>query len=203
MTSDVAARDGRVPTRRAAGYDVAVTVLLFLAAATGWSDMLLLVSGSVVPGWALCVVLFCAAGLLAGVRAVRFGPDAPRRSRPMGLVRGVAFTAAALSCAVGALDELGAEYHVLHPTGPGGCTAVVRETSFLVLGSGDVYAVGPSRIGWRPSGSWIADDGHRPVAAGMYELHWSERGGHGTLSVHGTATDPIVSGGLASVDCGI
>ncbi|MFF4371730.1 hypothetical protein [Streptomyces sp. NPDC001594] len=203
MTSDVGTRDDRVRIRRAAVYDIAATVLLLLAAAVGWSDMLLLVSGSVVPGWALCVALLCAAGVLVGVRAVRFRPGAPRRSLAMGLVRGVAITAAGLSCAAGALDELGAKYYVLHPTGPNGCTAVVRETSFLVLGSGDVYAVGPSRIGWRPSGSWMADDGHRPITAGTYELHWNEREGHGTLSVHGTETDPILSGGVTDVDCGI
>ncbi|GAA0315384.1 hypothetical protein GCM10010302_63180 [Streptomyces polychromogenes] len=194
--------------RSAAGYDIAVTALLLLAAATGWSDLVLLVSGTVVPGWALCVVLLCAAVVLAGVRAVRVrfatGRTGAAPSRPVALrvVRGVALVAAALSCAAGALDELGAEYYVLNPTGPGGCTAVVRETSFLVIGSGDVYAIGPSRIGWRPSGSWIADDGYRPVAGGAYELNWSERGGGGTLRVHGTDADPIVSGGIASLDCG-
>lgn len=193
--------------RRAAGYDMAVAGLLLLAAATGWSDLVLLVSGSVVPGWALCVVLLCAAAVLSGVRAVRVRSGAgrtgmPSRPLPVRAVRGVALVAAVLSCAAGALDELGAEYYVLHPTGPGGCTAVVRETSFLVIGSGDVYAIGPSHIGWGPSGSWIADDGYRPVARGAYELRWNGRGGRGTIQVHGTETDPIVSGGSASLDCG-
>ncbi|MEU8438672.1 hypothetical protein AB0F18_38475 [Streptomyces sp. NPDC029216] len=194
--------------RRAAAYDIAVTGLLLLAAAVGWSDLVLLVSGTVVSGWELCVVLLCVAVVVGIVRAVRVrstaSTAAPSRPVPMSLARGVAIVAAALSCAAGALDELGAEYYVLDPAGPGGCTAVVRETSFLVIGSGDVYAVGPSHIGWRPSGSWIADDGHRPIGAGTYELRWSEaagRGGHGTLSVHGTPTDPIVSGGIAGVHC--
>ncbi|WP_148710282.1 hypothetical protein [Streptomyces sp. 3211.6] len=193
-------------TGRAAGYDMAGVGLLLLAAAAGWSDMVLLVFGHVVSGWVLCVVLVCAAVVAAGLRALWLRSEAGRtvehsRSALMSGLRVVAATAAVLSCAAGALDELGAEYYVLHPTGPDGCTAVVRETSFLVLGSGDVYAIGASHIGWRPSGSWIADDGHRPIAAGTYELGWHEDGG-GSLTVHGTPGDPIVSGGLATLDCG-
>lgn len=50
------------------------------------------------------------------------------------------------------------------PTGPHGRAAVVRETLFLFAGSSEVYAVGPTGIAWRPSGSWQAADGYRPTA---------------------------------------
>ncbi|MFM9559416.1 hypothetical protein ACKI19_45135, partial [Streptomyces caniscabiei] len=61
------------------------------------------------------------------------------------------------------MDDLvsDAEYHVLRPPGPGGCTAVVRETSFLVIGSGEAYAVGRTGLALGESGSWTVDDGYR------------------------------------------
>ncbi|QOV44643.1 hypothetical protein [Streptomyces chromofuscus] len=137
-----------------------------------------------------------------------------RAGRPAGAVRlprkrapwsrpgnGLLIVAAVLGTAWGAVDDLisGAEYHVLRPSGPGGCTAVVRETSFLVSGSGEAYAVG--RTGWAlgESGSWAVDDGYRPVEAGTYELDWGRDGG--LLRISGTSTDPVLHGGLADIDC--
>ncbi|MFF2412571.1 hypothetical protein [Streptomyces sp. NPDC058092] len=70
----------------------------------------------------------------------------------------------------------------------------------MFAGSGEVYAVGPTGIAWRPSGSWQADDGYRPIAAGTYELRWSRDGG-GTLLVRGTEGNPVMNNGLHSVDC--
>lgn len=75
---------------------------------------------------------------------------------------------------------------------------MVRETSFLFAGSGEVYAVGASGIGWTRS-SWTADDGYEPVASGTYELHWSADGG--TLTVNGTTTNPVWPS-LHELDCG-
>ncbi|MFF9200682.1 hypothetical protein ACF1AE_02400 [Streptomyces sp. NPDC014986] len=109
---------------------------------------------------------------------------------------------AVLGTAWGALDDLisDAEYRVLHPAGPGGCTAVVRETSFLVIGTGEVYAVGRTGLALDESGSWTADDGCRPVDAGTYELSWGREGGH--LRISGTGTDPVLRGGSTDIDCG-
>ncbi|WP_221352262.1 hypothetical protein [Streptomyces beigongshangae] len=102
----------------------------------------------------------------------------------------------------GAADDLisGAEYHVLRPSGPGGCTAVVRETSFLMSGAGEAYAVEHTGLALSEAGSWAVDDGYRPVAAGTYELDWGRDGGD--LEINGTSTDPIVSGGSGDIDCG-
>ncbi|MCN9241805.1 hypothetical protein NGF19_13555 [Streptomyces sp. RY43-2] len=109
--------------------------------------------------------------------------------------------AAVLGTAWGAVDDLvhDAKYHVLHPAGPGGCTAVVRETSFLVIGSGEAYAVGRTGLALGTSGSWTVDDGYRPVDAGTYELGWGRDGGR--LRISGTITDPVIRGGAADIDC--
>ncbi|MCC9740984.1 hypothetical protein [Streptomyces sp. MNU89] len=102
----------------------------------------------------------------------------------------------------GTVDDLisGAEYHVLRPAGPEGCTVVVRETSFLVIGNGEAYAVGATGLALGESGSWVVDDGYRPFDAGTYELDWGRDGG--LLRVSGTGTDPVVSGGLTDIGCG-
>ncbi|WP_406197940.1 hypothetical protein OG920_24620 [Streptomyces europaeiscabiei] len=107
-----------------------------------------------------------------------------------------------LGTAWGAVDDLvsDAEYHVLRPPGPGGCTAVVRETSFLVIGSGEAYAVGRTGLALGESGSWTVDDGYRPIDTGTYELAWGRNGG--LLQISGTSTDPVLHGGPVDVDCG-
>ncbi|MFC9891056.1 hypothetical protein [Streptomyces pilosus] len=108
---------------------------------------------------------------------------------------------AALGITWGAVDDLisNVEYRVLRPAGPGGCTAVVRETSFLVSGSGEVYAVGLTGLAVGEAGSWTVDDGYRPIDAGTYELSWGRDGGH--LRIRGTSTDPVVRGGSTDIDC--
>ncbi len=87
---------------------------------------------------------------------------------------------------------------MLRPTGPGGCTAVVRETSFLVIGDGEAYAVGRTGLALGEAGSWVVDDGYRPVAAGTYKLEWERDGG--LLVVSGSGTDPVVRGGMTDID---
>lgn len=165
--------------------------------------MLLLVVGRVIPSWAVSGALLLLALVLMGVAAVRHRPEDVRKTgRRVALppfLRGLAVVVAVLGSAFGALGDLGAEYHVLHPTGPHGCRAVVRETSFLLAGSGDVYAVGRTGIAWRPVGSWWADDGYRPIAEGTYELRWGPESGSLTLS--GRTTDPVMNA-VHGVDCG-
>ncbi|MFD6276561.1 hypothetical protein ACFWFI_13465 [Streptomyces sp. NPDC060209] len=185
--------------------DVATAGLL-LAAAVGWSSLLLVVMGHVIPGWAVSAALLLVSLIFMGVHAVRHrsaAGRAPARRRALPrFVLALLVAAAGLGSAFGAVSDLtgGADYRILRPTGPDGCLAVVRETSFLKISNGEVYAVGRTGMAWRPSGSWTADDMHRPVADGTYELHWSRSGG--TFTVSGTATDPIVSSELNSLDCG-
>jgi hypothetical protein len=179
---------------------------LALAAAASWSSLLLVVQGRVVPGWgvsaALLVMSLVLRWALARVDRTAGASSHSRKraawARPGGRLL---IVAAVLGTAWGAVDDLvsNAEYHVLRPAGPGGCTAVVRETSFLVIGNGEAYAVGRTGLALGESGSWTVDDGYRPVDAGTYELDWGRDGGF--LQISGTSADPVVRGGSADIDC--
>ncbi|MFD7027843.1 hypothetical protein ACFWAR_07410 [Streptomyces sp. NPDC059917] len=188
---------------RSAPYPVVATACLVLAVAAGWSTILLVVLGHVVPGWAVSAFLLALSPALARALAVRHRATVDRAApwwAPLPrFVRVLLTVAAAVGSALGALDDLGADYHVLRPTGPHGCTVVVRETSFLVAGSGEAYAVGPTGFAWRSSASWTTDDGYRPIATGTYDLNWTRD--DGTLTVHGTPTDPVFTGGPHTLTC--
>ncbi|MCH5676470.1 hypothetical protein [Streptomyces gilvus] len=179
---------------------------LALAAAVSWSGLLLVVRGRVIPGWEvsgalLVLALVVRRALLKAARDTETVRPARKRVTPVRLGEGLLLGAAVLGTAWGAGDDLisDARYHVLSPTGPGGCTAVVRETSFLVVGNGEAYAVGHTGLALGESGSWTVDDGYRPVAAGTYALRWGRDAG--VLRVSGTNTDPVVRGGLTDVSC--
>ncbi|MFH9618858.1 hypothetical protein ACH4MM_34850 [Streptomyces pratensis] len=196
-------RFGRV--KQQVTYLRVATAGLLLGAVVGWSDLLLLVMGHVVPGWTVSAGLFFVSLVLMGVHAARrlSADDRTLSGRALPRVAlGLLAATAGLGCAAGAFSDFmgSAEYRVLEPAGPDGCVAVVRETSFLKISDGEVYAVGSSGVAWRESGSWMADDMHRPVAEGTYELDWNRSGG--TFRVGGTATDPIVSADLNPLDCG-
>ncbi|MBN0048431.1 hypothetical protein JS756_30885 [Streptomyces actuosus] len=180
---------------------------LALAALASWSSLLLVVQGRVIPGWGVSAVLLALSLALrrALTRAHRPTDASRLRQKPTTWVRAgnrLLIVTAVLGTAWGAVDDLvsDAEYLVLRPAGPGGCTAVVRETSFLVIGQGEVYAVGRTGLALGRSGSWTIDDGHRPVRAGTYTLGWGRDGGR--LRIIGTGTDPVVQGGSADIDCG-
>lgn len=187
---------------RSAPFAVVATGCLLLAVAAGWSSMLIVVVGRVIPGWVLSAALIFVSLVLVRVVAVRHRSTvdrtASRRRTLPWFIRGSLVAAAGLGTAFGVLGDYGSEYHILRPTGPDGCTAVVRETSVLFGGRGEVYAVGPTGIAWRPSGDWVADDGYRPIAEGTYQLHWSPDGG--ALTVSGNGHDPVMDG-LQGVDC--
>lgn len=180
---------------------------LVLAAVASWSSLLLVVRGRVVPGWALSAALLVIALVLRWVLTREGGPaDASRLSgkRAVWAWWGncLLIVMAVLGTAGGAVDDLisSAEYHVLRPEGPGGCRAVVRETSFLVIANGEAYAVGRTGLALGESGSWVVDDGYRPIDGGTYALEWGRDGGY--LQISGTSTDPVVRGGSADIDCG-
>ncbi|MFE1554712.1 hypothetical protein ACFW6V_06925 [Streptomyces sp. NPDC058734] len=186
--------------REAAAVDrpyLLALVCAVLAAVVGWTELILVVPGWVLPHWVLGGILLLAA---AAVRIHRLS----RRRPPARAVTGwwwAAFTlpvvVAATGIGLGGLGDVGAEYRVLEPAGPDGCRAVVRENSFLVMGDGSVYAV--KGFGFAlPVSSWIADDNMRPVAAGRYELEWGERSG--VLTLHGREGDPVMPA-LHGVDC--
>ncbi|UUU23764.1 hypothetical protein [Streptomyces sp. DSM 40750] len=180
---------------------------LALAAVASWSSLLLVVQGRVVPGWGVSATLLVVSLLLRwALTQVGRPTDASRHPREPArwarLGSSLLIATAVLGTAWGAVDDLtsDADYRVLRPAGPGGCTAVVRETSFLVIGNGEVYAVGHTGLALGESGSWTVDDGYRPIDAGAYELDWGRDGGRLLLS--GTSTDPILRGGSVDIDCG-
>ncbi|WP_043669620.1 hypothetical protein [Streptomyces xylophagus] len=181
---------------------------LAFAAWASWSNLLLLVWGHVVPGWGVSGVLLVLALVLwrTCLRAARRAEVArllgTRASWWVGLVSRVLIVVAVFGVVWGAAGDLinEAEYHVLRPTGPGGCTAVVRETSFLMIGNGEAYAVGRTGLAWGEAGSWVVDDGYRPVAGGTYKVDWERDGG--LLLISGTSTDPVIRGGMTDIDCG-
>ncbi|MEU9125261.1 hypothetical protein AB0C96_36420 [Streptomyces sp. NPDC048506] len=178
------------------------TGCVLLADVVSWSSVLLVVAGLVIPGWLVSSALLFVLLVLVLVRAVMrrtvASEAAKRRSLPTRLAFALMAGAAGLGSALGAVSDLGADYRILEPQGPDGCRAVTREVSFLFAGSGDVYAVGASGIGWRTS-SWTADDGGRPIATGSYTLHWGLGGG--VLTVSGSAGNPVWPS-LHDVDCG-
>ncbi|MFH8465417.1 hypothetical protein [Streptomyces sp. NPDC017991] len=182
---------------------------LVLAAVGSWSDLLLVVRGRVVPGWGVSAALLVMALVLRWALARvdhLASADAARLPRkravwaPLGTR--LLLVTAVLGTAGGAVGDLfsGAEYHVLRPSGPGGCTAVVREASFLMSGGGEAYAVGRTGLALGESGSWTVDDGYRPVDSGTYALDWGRDAG--LLRISGTSTDPVISGGSTDIDCG-
>ncbi|MER5539434.1 hypothetical protein [Streptomyces mirabilis] len=180
---------------------------LALAAVASWSRLLLVVRGRVVPGWgvsaALLVLSLVLRWALTRVSRPAGASGLPRKRATWArLGNGLLIVTAVLGTAWGAVDDLisDARYHVLRPAGPGSCTVVVRETSFLVIGNGEAYAVGRTGLALGESGSWTVDDGYRPVDAGTYTLHWGRDGG--LLRISGTNTDPVLRGGTAGIDCG-
>jgi hypothetical protein len=186
---------------RAADFCV---LLAFVVLISGWCGLVLVVSGQVVRGWAVCIILLVASLVLVIIRAARrrqSGPGTTKQGRSilgawaLRLMVLVAGTGGLL----GALGDLGfdATYQVLEPQGPDGCRAVVRETSFLMSGGGEVFAVSGVGIGWRMS-DWTADDGYRPIAAGSYTFQWGADSG--ILAIGGSATDPVWPG-IHEVSC--
>lgn len=172
-----------------------------LAGAIGWTDALAVVGGQVIAAWKVggALLLACLALVLAASALSRRSQAAGEEVGPRRWMLVAPAAAAGLGVVWGAVGDLGAEYHVLEPTGPGGCRAVVREASFLLAGSGEVFAVGAGGVGWKPMGSWTADDGIRPIADGSYELKWGPK--EGTLLIHGSNANPVWPA-LHGVSCG-
>lgn len=204
MTEACAQHSVRVPSAVSTAAGIGS---LALAAAASWSSLLLVVQGRVIPGWGVSAALLVVSLVLRWALTRVGRPTGTsrllrKRADRARLGSGLLIVTAVLGTAWGAADDLisNVDYRVLRPAGPGGCTAVVRETSFLVTGNGEVYAVGRTGLALGESGSWTADDGYRPIDAGTYELSWARDGGH--LRISGTSTDPVLSGGSTDIDCG-
>lgn len=168
-----------------------------------WSGVLIVVGTTVVPFWAVALVL------LLGWTALRLGLGAFQVSRPS-LATGwrlLLSTMTASTCLLVPLTAVasgftGPSYVVVEPAGPGGCRVVVAEGSYFKIGSGTVHVAG----GWGPFaprvGSYSTDEGVRPVSTGSYSVSWNGRSG-GFLTVDG----PLLAGagdsgaGLFAFEC--
>ncbi|MEU7476337.1 hypothetical protein AB0A63_10160 [Lentzea sp. NPDC042327] len=168
---------------------VAVVVLVVAAgtsALVAWTAGLVVVAGGwVVPDWAVTGALLVAAGLVVVVRW---------RGRTPWPFRVVAVLTALATLLSGLGDTL-ATYTVLPPDG---CRVVVRETSFLFAGSGDVFLTGPLGVGTRV-GSYRTDDGYLPVASGDYSFRWES--GTGRLGFAGRPGDPVLNLEIEPLRC--
>jgi hypothetical protein len=194
-------------TARVVLYAVVTAGCLLFSVVVSWSDLLLVVMGRVIPGWVLSAVVLALSLILLRVLA-SWHPTgaqtewAPAKSPLPDVVRVLLIGTAVLGSVLSAATDLisSAVYRVLPPESPQGCTVVVRETSFLQAGDGDVYVAGTVGLAWWSSGGWTVDHGYRPVAEGTYELSWNREGG--TFEVRGTPDNPILSGGEHTLACG-
>ncbi|MCQ1953665.1 hypothetical protein [Arthrobacter sp. zg-Y238] len=155
---------------------------LVLPSATGW---ILVVGSRIVSPWPAAAALLLASVAIRWLGSRNGAGDRknPRLHSPVPAL--LAAAVAGVGIAVGSLLDAGTESLILDPQGPEGCRAAVRESAFLMSGSGKVYAVGSHGIG-RLAGEWNTDDGYRPIEAGDYTLVWSAIGGQ--LTVDGAST---------------
>ncbi|ANZ41807.1 hypothetical protein BBK82_43605 [Lentzea guizhouensis] len=153
----------------------------------GWTAGVVVVAGTwVVPDWAVSGGLLVVAFAVALIRWVRM-------AWPFGLVA----VGTSLAVALSWVGDRSATYTVL-PAAPGGCHVVVRETSFLFAGDGEVFLTTPLGIGLG-RGTYVTDDGYRPVTVGNYVFGWEN--GIGSLRLTGKPGDPILRSSVRTLEC--
>lgn len=104
------------------------------------------------------------------------------------LVMGLAVPVVGLVAAGRVMLGLGTSYVLLEPEGPSGCRVVVEESSFLMLGSGRVGAVGragPAHL----QTDYTADDGGQPASTGSAKVTWD--GDEATVELTGAPGQPV------------
>lgn len=147
-------------------------VLVVMASWTGW---IFVIGSYIVRAWMLSSALLVVALILLRLRAkARGGSVGWLRSLVLALLLAAAGAGSAVDVAANMVMDT--EYFVLNPYGPDGCRVVARESSFLMGGSGEAYAVNAFGIG-RRVGQWSVDNGGRPIEAGSYTMKWASDGG--------------------------
>lgn len=178
---------GRLSKRRLGRTSVLCAVAAMMLVVLGWCGLIQVFGPSVLPPWIPGTALLIAAIILNHTaRRVRTG----EKDRIMPVLWRVVSTMAAVGCVVAFIGDafFSANYTVLKPSAPGGCRAVVRESSLLMSGAGQVYSIHPIGVGWR-TGTWTADDGIRPIGDKQYELSWGVAGG--LLTLRGDGRNPV------------
>lgn len=134
------------------------------------------------------MIALLSALVVVGLISLRVAGPRAERSFWRGCCTTVAIYLVGLVVIWRALLGLGTSYVLLEPAGPSGCRVIVEETSFLLLGSGRVGAVG--RVGVSRFGSdYTADDGGRPASEGGYSVRW--RGDDGVIRLTGGPGQPV------------
>lgn len=173
------------------------TVVLLLS----WPGILIVVGSHVVSTWAAAPALL-AVGTAA--RLVLSRARIPRPSLPhwwRGALMASTWCAWMLVPLGAAWQLVGSpSYTVARHRGAVECRVVVVESSFLFAGAGTVYVAG----GWSPFaqrvGSYITDDGARPVRDDGLDVTWGDANG-GRVSGHLSITDAY-DGREISFTCG-
>lgn len=174
---------------------VATQVIVSLAVLAGpllaYPGPLVFVAGHPVPRVVTSIGAVLLVVALAAARRTRLGGG----YRPgVAVILGNALLGAALVVAtLFAWWADSSEYIEVGPPSVAGCRAWVEESAFLLIGNGASYSAGPWQLVALPSGSWVVDDGYRPVRAGQYTVSWSDDGRSVAVSVVGTSIDPVVS----------
>lgn len=173
---------------------VLCSLVALLLVVLGWRGLIFVLGTFVLPPWVVSAGLCGVSVILTVVdRRLTRSEDTPETSpgrNHIALVRRLTTALAVGGCVCAFVGDatLSATYTVLGPSASNGCRAVARESSFLMAGRGQVYAVHPVGVGWR-TGSWTADDGIRPIDDRRYVLSWGL--GSGALLVQGDGHNPV------------
>jgi hypothetical protein len=170
---------------------VVATVAILSGPLLAYPGPLLFVAGQPVPRVVTSVAVALLVVALAIARRTRLGggyrPDTPVNLGKALL--GVALLVGTFFTWWGSNND----YIEVGPPSAAGCRAWVEESSFLFIGTGSSYSAGPWQLVALPSGSWVVDDGYRPVREGQYTVSWSQDGRSVAVGVFGTSADPVVS----------
>jgi hypothetical protein len=146
---------------------ILLTAVVLSGPALAYPGPLVFVAGTPVPRVVTSVAVTVLVVALAVARRTRLGGGySPGGAASLGAVLlGVLLLVAAFLTWWGDNNDY---IEVGRPSAASGCRAWVEESSFLFIGSGSSYSVGPWQPLAFPSGTWVVDDGYRPVRDGRY-----------------------------------
>lgn len=173
---------------------VAVGLLIagVLAVCPGFTTLLFVAGGKVIPWWMAGGALLAASAVLVGVqvsaRSSVSEDDAFRWSELQNRWFWFPLALCAVFSVFGLVSDAWdrAGYSVVSRNSAG-CTLIAKETSFFLGGSGVMYLAEPSGVAHRV-GSWKVDEGGRPARDGQVGVSWA--GSSVTYRVDGALYGP-------------